>query len=178
MVDILQGIHRKIVFRHPHVFGNLKVEGTDRVLLNWEKLKAEERKTNGKEARSGILDGVPGVYPALSQAQAYQERVRRVGFDWSEIEPVIRKVHEELDEVLSAPDEEHRADEVGDLLFAVVNLARWFKVDAESMLRSTNQRFKRRFGHVEKRAQETGRSLGEMSLDEMDEFWEEAKSLE
>jgi tetrapyrrole methylase family protein / MazG family protein len=178
MEEVMEGIHRKIVYRHPHVFGDVKVDGTDGVLVNWEKLKAAERKANGKDANNGLLDSIPKVYPALSQAQAYQERVGRVGFDWSEIQGVIDKVREELEEVLSAADEDNRAKELGDLLFAVVNLVRWYKVDAESTLRETNQRFRRRFAHVEQRASEMGRNLSDMTLAEMDVFWEEAKDQE
>lgn len=178
MAEVAAGIHRKIVYRHPHVFGDVKVDGTHGVLLNWEKLKAEERKANGQDAERGLLDGVPTVYPALSQAQAYQDRAARVGFDWSEVQPVIEKVREELGEVLEATDDKHRGAELGDLLFAVVNLVRWYHVDAESVLRETNQRFRRRFAHIERRARENGRSLTDMALAEMDEFWEEAKHLE
>lgn len=178
MSDVLSGIHRKIVFRHPHVFGEVKVDGTSGVLVNWEKLKAAERKAKGQDGEKGLLDGVPKTYPALSQAQAYQSRAARVNFDWTEIDGVLQKVHEELKEVADAPDAEHRASELGDLLFAVVNLVRWYKVDAESALRETNLRFQRRFSHVEKRVKENGRQLGELSLAELDVYWDEAKRLE
>lgn len=175
MTDVLEGINSKIIRRHPHVFGELSVGGVDGVLKNWEKLKEIERAQNGEGDKKGLLDGVPKAIPALTQAQEYQDRAARVGFDWAEIEPVIAKVREELDEVLQAPDEEQRTGELGDLLFAVVNLARWYKVDAESMLRQTNARFARRFKHIEARSAEQGRKLTEMTLEEMDRFWEEAK---
>jgi len=148
------------------------------VLLNWQKLKEQERVENGEGEIKGMLDGVPTILPALSQAQEIQDRAARVGFDWSEIEPVFSKVFEELAEVKNAQTPEERSAELGDLLFAVVNLARWYKVDAESMLRGTNQKFRRRFAHIEKRARETGRDMGTMTLDEMDLWWEEAKNLE
>ncbi len=175
--DVVRGIHQKIVRRHPHVFGALKVEGVEGVLRNWERLKQAEREANGQEERS-LLAGVPLALPALTQAQELQDRAARVGFDWPQIEPVWAKVHEELDEVRSAPDETAREKELGDLLFAVVNLARWYKVDAESALRATNQRFRQRFAYIEQRARELGRSLSEMTLAEMDAFWEEAKDNE
>jgi tetrapyrrole methylase family protein / MazG family protein len=178
MADVVQGINRKIIRRHPHVFGDAKVKGVEGVLQNWEKLKAAERKANGQAGTKGILDGVPLVFPSLAQAQEYQERAGRVGFDWSEVKPVIAKVEEELQEVLSAKNLEEQTAELGDLLFAAVNLARWYKVDAESALRETNQRFRRRFSHIEKRARESGRNMSDMTLAEMDVFWDEAKSLE
>jgi len=178
MADIVQGINRKIIRRHPHVFGEAKVQGVQGVLQNWEKLKAAERKANGLTEIKGILDGVPVIFPSLAQAQEYQERAARVGFDWSEVKPVIAKVVEELEEVQSASSPEEQAAECGDLLFAAVNLARWYKADAESALRKTNQRFRKRFSHIEKRARESGRNLSDMTLAEMDVFWDEAKRLE
>lgn len=178
MTDVLAGIHRKIVRRHPHVFGNIKLDSADRVVRNWEALKAAERRANGEHEIKGLLEGVPKALPALSQAQAYQARAARVGFDWSEIAPVVEKVREELEELLHAGNGEEREAELGDLLFAVVNLARWYKVDAESALRRTNERFYRRFTYIEEKARQSGRDLHQMSLEEMDVFWEEAKGLE
>jgi tetrapyrrole methylase family protein/MazG family protein len=178
MTDVLEGINRKIVRRHPHVFGDFEVGGVDGVLKNWEKLKETERVENGEDGSKGLLDGVPKAIPALTLAEEYQDRAARVGFDWAEITPVIAKVREELDEVLAARDERSRAGELGDLLFAVVNLARWYKVDAESALRQTSARFASRFKHIESQAGRQGRKLSEMTLAEMDEFWEEAKDNE
>jgi tetrapyrrole methylase family protein/MazG family protein len=178
MADVVQGINRKIIRRHPHVFGEAKVQGVQGVLLNWEKLKAAERKANDQVEIKGILDGVPLIFPSLAQAQEFQERAARVGFDWSEVQPVIAKVIEELEEVQTASSLEEQTAELGDLLFAAVNLARWYKVDAESALRETNQRFRKRFSHIEKRAGESGRNLSDMTLAEMDVFWDEAKRLE
>jgi tetrapyrrole methylase family protein / MazG family protein len=178
MADIIQGISRKLIRRHPHVFGEVQVDGVKGVLQNWEKLKAAERKANGQETTKGLLDGVPKEYPALGQAQQIQDRAARVGFDWDNIQGVWDKVHEEIAEVREASSDAERVDEVGDLLFAAVNLARWLKVDAESALRGTNLKFRRRFSHVEKRARESGRQLMDMNLPEMDVFWDEAKKLE
>lgn len=176
--DILEGINRKIIYRHPHVFGEVQVSGVKDVVQNWEKLKEKEREENGKEEIKGILDGVPPTFPALAQAQAIQDRAARVGFDWPEIAPVKAKIMEEMDEVYTAPDEAHRAKELGDLLFAVVNLVRWYKVDAESALRETNLKFRRRFGYIEQKSRENSKAMLEMTLEEMDAFWEEAKKFD
>jgi tetrapyrrole methylase family protein/MazG family protein len=171
--QVVQGIYSKIIRRHPHVFGELEVADVDGVLVNWEKLKEKERK--GKKAEKGFLDGVPLAFPALSQAQEYQDRAARVGFDWPEIEGVLEKIAEEIDEVRRATNEKELAAEIGDLLFALVNLARWKKVDAESALRGTNMKFKKRFAYIEQSAQKQGRELSSLSLDEMESFWQEAK---
>ncbi len=175
MTDILAGIHQKIVYRHPHVFANKELDGPHAILRNWEQLKAAERKASGK-AEHGLLHSVPKALPALAQAQAYQDRAARVGFDWNDITPVYRKVKEELAEVREAKTNSEREDELGDLLFSLVNLVRWHKADAESVLRKTNDRFSRRFAYVEERAREAGKNLHDMSLEEMDAFWNEAKT--
>jgi tetrapyrrole methylase family protein/MazG family protein len=172
--DVITTISDKLIYRHPHVFGDLQVEGVDGVLVNWEHLKAEEREAGG-EAGKGLLEGISIALPALSQAQEYQSRVARVGFDWAEIAQVFAKVYEEIDEIRAAPEGESRSAEVGDLLFSVVNLARWYGVDAESALREANARFSQRFSAVEQAAHQQGRELTGMSLKEMDALWEEAK---
>jgi tetrapyrrole methylase family protein/MazG family protein len=173
MTDVVKGIYNKIVRRHPHVFGEVKVDGVEGVLQNWERLKEKER--GKKKEEKGLLDGVPLILPALEQAQEYQDRAARVGFDWPEIEGVLAKIVEEIEEVKSAANQEQLAEEIGDLLFALVNLARWKKVDAESALRGTNMKFKKRFGYVEQGAKKQSRSLSDLSLDEMDGLWNEAK---
>jgi tetrapyrrole methylase family protein/MazG family protein len=174
--DVIRGIYDKIIRRHPHVFGDAKVAGVEGVLANWEKLKEKERKKDEQE--KGFLDGVPLALPALTQAQEYQDRAARVGFDWPEIEGVLDKIGEEIQEVKRADSEPELANELGDLLFALVNLARWKKVDAESALRGTNQKFRRRFAHIEQGARQQGRNLSDLSLDEMESFWQEAKKGE
>ncbi len=176
MKDVLAGIHRKLVSRHPHVFGEISVRDSSEVLRNWEKLKAEERLKNGGEHK-GLLDGIPRALPALSQAQEYQRRAARVGFDWPQIEGVLQKVEEELRELVAAQQVKDQADEFGDILFSIVNLARWLKIDAESALRQANQRFRRRFAYIEHKAKEQGRTLADLTLAEMDALWEEAKNL-
>lgn len=170
---VIHGIHSKIVRRHPHVFGDLKLDGVDGVLANWEKLKEQERKH--KKEEKGFLDGVPVALPALSQAQEYQDRAARVGFDWPEVEGVLDKIKEEIEEIKNAETNFELASEIGDLLFAMVNLARWKKVDAESVLRGTNAKFKKRFAYVEQGAKKQGRNLSDLTLGEMDVLWNEAK---
>jgi tetrapyrrole methylase family protein/MazG family protein len=174
MADVLQGIHGKIVHRHPHVFGDLEVKDTEGLLVNWERLKAEERLANGK-AEASLLDGVPLSLPALAQAERYQKRAARVGFDWPDVQGVLDKLDEELGEVHNAEPGQARASEIGDLLFAVANLARWYKVEPESALREANARFRRRFASIESAARAQGRSAAELSLEELDAFWQEAK---
>lgn len=173
--QVVHGIHSKIVRRHPHVFGDLKLDGVDGVLANWEKLKETERKDNGQHEK-GLLDGVPISLPALSQAQEYQDRAARVGFDWDGIDGVLEKIREEIEEIKKAETDFELASEIGDLFFVLVNLARWKKVDAESVLRGTNAKFKKRFAHVEQGAKTQGRNLSELTLDEMDSLWNEAKT--
>ena len=160
--------------RHPHVFGDENLNEPDAVIRNWERLKADERKLNG-EVEKGLLDGVATALPALTQAQTYQKRAARVGFDWPEISGVIDKVCEEIEELRSAPDEDARAAELGDLLFSVVNLARWMDIDAESALREANGRFRERFAKVEIAARNEGRELGDMSIEELESLWSVAK---
>jgi tetrapyrrole methylase family protein/MazG family protein len=174
MADVLKGIYNKIIRRHPHVFGDVTLDGVQGVLKNWEKLKAVER-ANSHEPEKGLLDGVPLALPALTQAQEYQDRAARVGFDWKEVNGVLDKIAEEIQEVREVTNQEELIAELGDLFFALVNLARWKKVDAESALRGTNIRFKQRFAYVEMGAKKQGRKLSEMSINEMEGLWQEAK---
>jgi tetrapyrrole methylase family protein / MazG family protein len=178
--EVVQGINRKIVRRHPHVFGEIQVDGTSGVLRNWESLKDDERKQKGKnigEKPKGILDNLPKVLPALMQAQEFQDRAAHVGFDWKNIQGVIEKYAEELGEIGEAQTTEEKENELGDLLFATVNLVRWHKADAESVLRKASQRFRQRFAHIEESAREQQRKLTDLSLDEMEALWQEAKTL-
>ena len=174
--QVIQGIHAKIVRRHPHVFGDLELEGVQGVLANWEKLKEKER--GEKKEEKGLMDGVPVALPALSQAQEYQDRAARIGFDWPEIEGVLEKIKEEIDEIKNADSDFELASEIGDLLFAMVNLARWKHIDAESSLRATNMKFKKRFAYVERGAKQQGRNLSELSLEEMESLWQKAKQYD
>ena len=174
--QVVQGIHSKIVRRHPHVFGDLKLEGVEGVLANWEKLKEKER--GEKKEERGLLDGVPLALPALSQAQEYQDRAARVGFDWTEIDGVLDKIIEEINEIKNAETDFELASEIGDLFFALVNFSRWKKVDAESALRGTNMKFKKRFAYVEQGAKKQRRNLSDLTLDEMESIWQEAKQFD
>jgi tetrapyrrole methylase family protein/MazG family protein len=178
IAEVIQGISRKIVSRHPHVFGAVEVRDDRDVVQNWEKLKEIERAEKKQEQHNGLLDGIPSILPALSQAQSIQDRAARVGFDWPEIAPVIEKVNEEMQEVDQAQSPAEREHELGDLLFAVVNLVRWYKVDAESALRYTNMKFRKRFAYLESEAKKSGRELQKMTLEEMDALWEDAKSFD
>jgi tetrapyrrole methylase family protein / MazG family protein len=171
--DVLRGIYTKIIRRHPHVFGDVRLSGVEGVLKNWEKLKAEERQGEGKE--KGLLDGVPQALPALTQAQEYQDRASRVGFDWNEVDGVLDKIREEINEVRNISNQDELADELGDLFFALVNLCRWKKVDAEAALRRVNLKFRTRFAYLEKGAQVQNKNLADMTMDEMDALWQAAK---
>jgi tetrapyrrole methylase family protein / MazG family protein len=176
MVDVLEGINRKIVRRHPHVFGDFKLDGMDHLLTNWEKLKAAERKDSGNVEKS-LLDGVPDILPALTQSQEVQDRAARVGFDWKDIRGVLDKIVEEINEIDTARDPQELNDEMGDLLFAVVNYARWRKVDPEFALRDSTQKFRKRFAYIEQKARLSGREVSQLSFDEQNEAWEEAKGI-
>ncbi|HDN80381.1 MAG TPA: nucleoside triphosphate pyrophosphohydrolase [Chloroflexi bacterium] len=170
--DVIAGLIKKLKRRHPHVFGGLKVKDAEEVLHNWEEIKRSER---GEKDFRSLLNGVPKSLPALAQAQAYQRKVARVGFDWPDVEGVWEKVQEELEELKQARTQEEREAEVGDVLFAMVNLARWLKVDAESALREANARFTSRFREMERLASERGHHLSELNLDQQDRLWEESK---
>ena len=172
MADVIAGIQAKIIRRHPHVFGDVIVKGVGEVLENWEKLKAAERGESKKD--NGVLGSVPPGLPALLQADTYQRRAARVGFDWPDISGVIAKVREEMAEI-EAASAEAVEDEVGDLLFAVVNWARWLEVEPESALRRANVKFAGRFAKVESAARVLGQELRAMSLEELDQLWEAAK---
>ncbi len=180
IVQVFKSIYDKIIRRHPHVFGDWKVDGVENVLQNWEKLKAAERDEASKEnggTEKGLLDGVALALPALSQAEEIQRRAARVGFDWPDTRGVVDKISEECHELLNAEDLPGRTDELGDLLFTVVNLARHYEIDAETALRETNLRFRQRFAHIERSARLQGKSVSDLSLDEMETYWQEAKKL-
>ncbi len=175
--DVIEAETDKLVRRHPHVFGDVQVRGTDEVLANWEQIKMTEG--NG---RTSALDGVPRQLPALLRAHRVQEKAAGVGFDFPDREAAWAKVEEELAEFREAVQEaappERQEAEFGDVLFALVNYARLAGINAENALRATNDTFTRRFRHIEQRLAEQGRTLAQADLAEMDRFWEEAKSLE
>jgi MazG family protein len=178
--DVAATIADKMVDRHPHVFGDLKIADADAQTVSWEARKAAERAKKSGADTGGALDGVARALPALLRAEKIQKRAARVGFDWKTIGPVIDKIEEELAELkseLSAGKIDHArtTDELGDVLFAIANLARHCKVDPEAALRSTNDKFERRFRYIERRLRDQGRKPADASLEEMEAFWQEAK---
>ena len=182
--DALDAINQKLIRRHPHVFGNETANTGDDVRKIWSEVKAREREQNPKsEIRhpKSILNNVPRALPALVEAQQITSRAANVGFDWSDATQVLEKLREELEEFESARragSPEHLEDELGDLLFVLVNLARFVKVDPEQALRKTNAKFRRRFGHVEEKLAERGASPADSNIEEMESLWQQAKSLE
>jgi tetrapyrrole methylase family protein / MazG family protein len=178
LLQVVDRVYNKIVHRHPHLFENERNYEKEDVLKNWEKIKAEERNQKGLGHIESILSSIPKQLPSLSVAQKYQERAARVGFDWKEIGPVYEKIDEELKEVIHATGNLELEQELGDLIFAVVNLVRWHGFDAESALRLTNKKFSKRFEYIEKHALKKGKLLTNISLSEMDDLWEQAKQKE
>jgi tetrapyrrole methylase family protein/MazG family protein len=174
MVDVIQGIQEKLIRRHPHVFGDLAVEDKQTVLENWEKLKLAER-DGIEQGSNGVLKGVSAELPALVQAETFQQRVKRVGFDWPDIQGVYDKVAEELSEVKQSETADEVEDEIGDLLFAVVNLARWHNVDAESALRQANRKFRQRFEELESEISKQGMEFANLDIEELDQLWNRVK---
>lgn len=180
MDDVLDAICAKLVRRHPHVFGGEKVESAAEQVVNWERIKKEEKAKEGKERKSALA-GVPPHLPALLKAQKITEKAARVGFDWERVDEVFAKVMEELhefEETMVAGDEERMEAELGDLLFAIVNLGRFLSLDPEEALRKTITRFTRRFSHIEETLHARGVAFQETTLAEMEELWQEAKARE
>lgn len=174
--DVLECLCEKLISRHPHVFGDLTADTAAEVLERWEKLKRKE-----KPERTSILDGIPKEYPALMRAEKIQRKVAKVGFDWEKIEEVFAKFEEEWGEFRQAytnQNPQEIEEEIGDMLFALVNIARYVQVDPEEALQKTNQKFSRRFRHIENSLQKQNKTLHDSSLKEMDALWDEAKQLE
>lgn len=175
--DSITAIYDKLVRRHPHVFGDVEAKDAEQVLVNWEKLKSAERRAEKK----GVLSGVPLALPALLKASRLTEKAARVGFDWRRTEDVFEKIEEEIAELrdaITAEDRKNVHDEIGDLLFTIANIARKLNVSPEEALQSTNRKFARRFESIERRVHESGRNIDELTLEEMDALWDEAKSAE
>ncbi len=168
--DVVSSINTKLIHRHPHIFGSKKVKNADEVALNWEILKQEER-----GADTSMLASTPKQMPALGYSQEIQRRVAQVGFDWQDIDGVIEKLTEEVSELKRADSQERKAQEFGDLLFTLANIARRLGVDSEAALRAANQRFYRRFTYMEEVCRQRGLNFGELSFDEQNALWEEAK---
>ena len=172
--DVIDSIREKLIRRHPHVFGEVKVSGSEEVKKNWETIKLDE-------GRNSILDGVPEMLPALQRAHRLQEKAAKVGFDWENKEDVWKKVIEEVEEMHRSEGEGNYnklEDEIGDVFFAMVNYSRFLRVNPENALRRTNSKFIRRFGYVESKIKDLGKKLSDSNLQEMDKYWEESKKLD
>jgi ATP diphosphatase len=193
--DVTDSIHTKMVRRHPHVFGDVTVRDNEELLRNWEAMKAEEKRAKGDDGKAvedsdaSLLDGVSSKAPALMEAHQLGTKAARVGFDWRNVEEIFDKLHEEIDELRDAinahrdagagadAESEHERvrEELGDLLFAVTNIARHLSVEPEAALKLTNRKFRRRFRHIERGLRTRGREPGSATIEEMEELWQEAK---
>jgi MazG family protein len=172
--DCLDAINEKLIRRHPHIFGNESAQTGSDVVELWEAVKAQEKQSKNVRPE-GILDAIPRAQPGLLEAQQISSRAARAGFDWSSSEEVLNKLHEEIDEFRRASTRDQMEDELGDLLFTVVNLARFAKVDPEQALRRTNAKFRKRFTHVEQRLASDGKQLSGTPIEELEALWQEAK---
>lgn len=176
IADVCNNEADKLIFRHPHIYGDQKADSEEEVLESWEQIKLKE-----KDGNKTVLSGVPDSLPSLIKAYRIQDKARNVGFDWQKKEDVWDKVREELDELeteLRIEDKEKSLDELGDFIFSVVNAARLYKLNPDTALERTNQKFIRRFGYVESQTLQQGRQLKDMTLGEMDALWDEAKKNE
>lgn len=176
IADVCNALTDKLIFRHPHIYGNVSADSPEEVSKNWEQIKLKEKGGN-----KTVLSGVPNSLPSLIKANRIQEKAANVGFDWEQPYQVWEKVKEETNEVeseIKSGNKDKLEEEFGDLMFAVINAARLYGVNPENALEKTNRKFIRRFNYLEAKAKELGKNLKEMSLTEMDEIWNEAKSLE
>lgn len=176
--DVTDEIAKKLIIRHPHVFGNVDVSGVDDVLTNWDAIK---RQTKNQKSVSESIDSIPRELPALMRAQKIQSKAAKVGFDWSEVDGALDKLSEEIDELkqaIASGDEANTFEELGDLLFSVVNVSRFIDCDSEEALTAASDKFSSRFAVVEKLAAERGIDMKNSSLEELDKLWDEAKSAE
>jgi MazG family protein len=188
--DVIAAIHDKMVRRHPHVFGDVTAEDSAAVLLNWETMKAEERRAAGKteDAKTSLLTGVSSKAPALMEAHQLSTKAARVGFDWKTVDDIFDKLQEEIEELRQAirdhsnlKDEANHArvrEEIGDLLFAATNIARHMQVEPEAALKLTNRKFRRRFEYIETSLHDRHQAFDQTSIDELEELWQEAKSTD
>jgi len=176
--DVLDSINSKMIRRHPHIFGDVKVNSSEEVVKNWEEIKLREK---SHTPRKSLMDGIPRDLPALLHARRLQERASEVGFDWPDINGVMEKCLEEakeLREAIKQDDREKMTDELGDLLFALVNVGRWYGINPEEALRKTGKKFIRRFRHIERTARKSKRNLSDMTIWEMEEIWQSSKKDE
>ena len=178
--DVVEGVTEKLILRHPHVFGEAELKTAQDVLSNWDELKKAQQKASGKieKEKNSILDDVPIHFPALLEGQKLTKKAAKVGFDWENAEQIFDKLNEEVDELkkeISERNADKIEEEIGDLLFVVVNLARKFDVDAETALKRTNRKFRQRFEFIENKLKLRGKNLEESNLQEMDSLWNESK---
>ena len=171
VADVLNAVCDKLIRRHPHIYGDVNAEDEEAVKANWEKIKLKEK------GNQSVLGGVPKSLPALVKAMRIQEKARCVGFDWDNQGHVWEKVQEELQEFQEESEKEKQAEEFGDLLFSLINYARFVEINPEEALERTNKKFIKRFQYLESASMKDGKDLGEMTLAEMDEYWEKAKSI-
>jgi len=172
--DVIKSISEKLIRRHPHVFGDTKVESSDDVMVNWEKIKKEEKKNRS------ILDEIPNGLPSIQKALKLQERARKVGFDWDSADDCLQKVNEEFKEFIDAVSSNNKDEishELGDLFFALINFSRFIKINPDESLRKTNERFLKRFNYIEKKLHENHLTFDDVILDELDKYWCEAKKI-
>lgn len=175
IADVCNTLCDKLIFRHPHIYGETVAKTSKEVEQNWEQIKLKE-----KDGNKSVLDGVPGALPAMIKAHRIQDKARNVGFDWDEKEQVWDKVNEELNELkaeIASMNQEKMEEEFGDLFFSIINAARLYHINPENALEKTNKKFIFRFNHLEKRSNELGVKLKDMSLDEMNAIWDEAKKM-
>ena len=173
MADVCNSLCDKLIFRHPHIFGEVEAKTAAHVEQNWEQIKLKE-----KEGNTTVLEGVPASLPSIAKAHRIQDKARNAGFDWEQKEDVWLKVEEEINELkheIHVMDKDRIEAEFGDLFFSLINAARLYKINPDNALERTNQTFIRRFNHIEQRAKETGKPLKEMTLNEMEVFWQESK---
>ncbi len=178
--DVADALCDKLIYRHPHVFGTVEANSSGEVIRNWEMLKLAEKKKKERKGRGGVLSGVPRSLPAMVKAFRIGQKAAAAGFDWERREDVWEKVREEItefEEEIPAMDHARMEDEMGDLFFALVNASRLYGIDPETALEKCNKKFIRRFEHIEAKAAEEGKSLGEMPLPEMEKYWQEAKTI-
>ena len=178
--EVVQGVTEKLILRHPHVFGERELETAQDVLNNWDELKKDQQKTSGKveKQKNSILDDVPVHFPALLEGQKLTKKAAKVKFDWENTEQIFEKLTEETNELKNAISKnENIEEEIGDMLFVVLNLARKLDVDAETALKRTNRKFRQRFSYIEKALKFGGKTLEDSNLAEMDALWNEAKKV-
>ena len=171
--DVIESLNAKLIRRHPHIYGDVTANDSDTVKQNWEQIKLSEK----KEGKTSVLDGVPKTLSSTIKAYRMQEKAAQVGFDWPNKEQVWDKVNEELNEFKTAGSLEEKEEEFGDLMFSLINYARFVNINPDNALEKTNIKFKKRFEYIELKAKENNKNLKDMSLEEMDAFWNEAKKL-